>query len=233
SSNPGDVVLDPFCGCGTAVVAAQKLGRRWVGIDITHLAIALIRNRLNDSFGDDAEYEVLGEPEDLAGARALAAQNAHQFEWWALSLVRAQPARPAEPAGRGRVRRGKKGADQGFDGQITFIDDGAGRAKRVLVQVKSGKVGVSVVRDLRGAIEREGAAIGVLITLQPATPAMEQEAAAAGFYESEGWGQKYPRIQILSIEDLVAGAARVRMPPVKRAFKRAEPINRSEQQNLL
>ncbi len=157
SSNPGDVVLDPFAGCGTTVAAAQKLGRRWVGIDITHLSISLLKYRLKDMFGSEAQYKVVGEPEDLEGARELARNDRYQFQWWALSLIKAKPL-----GGQGDSKVGKKGADQGIDGIITFIDDHTGKAKRAIVQVKSGKVGARDVQQLVGTVEQEKAAIGSL-----------------------------------------------------------------------
>ncbi len=210
SSNPGDVVLDPFCGCGTAIAAAQKLDRHWIGIDITHLAIALQKYRLKDAFGLAAgvDYAVLGEPTDLAGARQLATEDRYQFQWWALSLIEAQPL-----GGEAGSKTGKKGADKGIDGQIVFIDDSSGKPKKVLVQVKSGGVNAATLRDLRGVVEREGAAIGVLISLEPATKPMLTEAAAAGFYESKGWGQNYPKLQVLTVEGLLHGTQRLEMPP--------------------
>jgi len=217
SSNPGDWVLDPFCGCGTTVVAAHKLGRRWIGIDISHLAMALQRYRLQDMF-PDIEFKVVGEPESVAAARYLAGQNRFQFEWWALSLVRARPV-----GGQPGSRQGKKGADRGVDGVITFMDEARGSPKRVLVQVKSGKVSARDIRDLRGAVEREQAALGVLITLEPATAAMQQEAVSAGFYTSPGWKRSYLKIQILTLEDLMRGQ-RVDMPPEWGTFKQAQRV---------
>ena len=145
SSNESDLVLDPFCGCGTALNVAERLKRRWIGIDITHLAITLIKERLKDTFGDDlAPYEVVGEPADLLSAEALALANRHQFEWWALGRVAARPAQDK-----------KKGADSGIDGVIHFNDDNSGKYKRVLIQVKSGGVKAGDIRDLKGVLERE------------------------------------------------------------------------------
>ncbi|OQX03018.1 MAG: site-specific DNA-methyltransferase, partial [Desulfobacteraceae bacterium IS3] len=163
SSNPGDVVLDPFCGCGTAIVAAQKLDRKWIGIDITHLAVALQKYRLKQSFDltDKKDYEVIGEPEDLSSAEQLAKDDRYQFQWWALSLIQAKPV-----GGDAESKKGKKGKDRGIDGIISFIDDSSEKPKRVIVQVKSGNVGVKDIRDLIGTVEREKAAIGVFITLK-------------------------------------------------------------------
>jgi len=196
SSNEGDVVLDPFCGCGTALIAAERLHRRWLGIDITHLAITLIKNRLHDTFGPElAPYEVIGEPADLPSAQALAEVNRHQFEYWALGLVDARPGQDK-----------KKGADSGVDGIINFQDDNCGIYKKVVLQVKSGHVSASQVRDLKGVLEREKAPIAALITLKPPTRPMKEEAAAAGFYEPVHFpGHRYPRLQILTIAELLAG----------------------------
>jgi len=170
SSNPGDVVLDPFCGCGTAIHAAQKLGRKWIGIDVTHLAISLIERRLKDAF-PGISFQVHGTPQDLDGARDLAARDKYQFQWWAISLIDAQPY-----GGK------KKGADGGIDGLIYFRSD-AKTTERAIVSVKGGGVSVPMVRDLKGVLDREKAPIGVFLTLEPPTRPMEREAAAAGFYE--------------------------------------------------
>jgi site-specific DNA-methyltransferase (adenine-specific) len=220
SSNPGDLVLDPFCGCGTTIAAAQKLGRRWVGIDITYLAIALQKYRLQDMF-PGAQFQVIGEPQDLHDAGHLAADNRYQFQWWALSLVQAKPL-----GGEPGSKRGKKGADTGIDGVILFADDASGKAKRVLVQVKSGHVKAGDIRDLRGTVEREGAAIGVFITLEPPTEPMRKEAITAGYYHSPGWNRDYPRIQILTVEELMHGK-KVEMPSEWGTFKQAPKADQS------
>ncbi|MFZ5585251.1 MAG: DNA methyltransferase [Thermodesulfobacteriota bacterium] len=193
SSNAGDVVLDPFCGCGTAIAAAQKLGRRWIGIDITHLAITLIKHRLHNAFGPAIEFKVIGEPVDLAGARDLAASDPYQFQWWALGLV---DARPVEQ---------KKGADRGIDGRLYFRDDPKGPLRNIVLSVKAGTTGPAHVRDLRGVVEREKAAMGVLLTMQEPTDKMRQEAAEAGFYESPA-GTRHPRLQLRTVSELMAGA---------------------------
>lgn len=206
SSNVGDVVLDPFCGCGTTIAAAQKLGRQWIGIDVTHLSIALQKYRLKDSFGleEKKDYRVIGEPEDLASARQLATEDRYQFQWWALSLVKARPL-----GGDGRT--GKKGSDKGIDGVIAFLEAGTGKPQRILIQVKSGKVKSGDIRDLRGVVERENAAIGVFVTLEPPSRDMNKESVEAGFYRLPGWEQNFPKLQILTIEQLLAGAA-IQMP---------------------
>ena len=196
SSNEGDLVLDPFCGCGTAVAVAERLKRRWIGIDITHLAIALIKQRLFDTFeAEGCPYEVIGEPVDVPSAEALARQNRHEFERWALGLVYARPAKDKV-----------KGADAGIDGVIHFTDDSSGKYKKIIIQVKSGHVSVSQVRDLKGVMEREKAPIGALITLMPPTRQMRDEAAAARHYEPESLpGLRFPRLQIITIAELFAG----------------------------
>ncbi len=223
SSSEGDVVLDPFCGCGTAIAAAERLNRRWIGIDITHIAITLIRHRLSDAFKDDLRpYEVLGQPQDVASAQALAADSEnsgrYQFEWWALGLVDARPARER-----------RKGADSGIDGYINFFDDNSGKARRVVVQVKSGHVNRGQIAALKGDMERERAEIGLFITLQPPTRQMEAEATAAGFYTPKHFPDaRYPRIQILTIEELLAGrqAEYPRLAP-EGTFRRAPRRRRS------
>ena len=200
SSNEGDVVLDPFCGCGTAVAVAERLGRQWIGIDVTHLAIALMKSRLRDTFGKQlSDYKVAGVPEDLESARALALESEHdgryQFEHWAVGLVDARPAHDR-----------RKGADAGVDGYINFIVDDKGKAESVLVQVKSGHVQRNVIATLKGDMEREKAAMGLLITLEPPTAPMRQEAASAGFYVPEHFpNRQYPRVQIATIEELLNG----------------------------
>ena len=201
SSNEGDVVLDPFCGCGTATAASERLNRQWIGIDITHLAITLIRHRLHDTFGKDLRpYEVIGVPQDVESAKALAAESEHdgryQFEWWALGLVDARPAQDK-----------KKGADSGVDGYINFFDDTSGKAKRIIVQVKSGHVNRGQIATLKGDMEREKAEIGLFVTLERPTGPMQQDAVSAGFYVPEHFpDHKFPRVQILTIEELLSGS---------------------------
>jgi site-specific DNA-methyltransferase (adenine-specific) len=220
SSNPGDIVLDPFCGCGTAIAAAQKLGRKWIGIDITHLSIALQKYRLRDMF-PAIQFNVVGEPKDVAAAKQLAQDDRYQFQWWALSLVQAKPL-----GGQEGSKTGKKGSDRGIDGVITFIDDAYAKPKRVLVQVKSGHVKSGDIRDLVGTVQRENAAIGVFITLEPPSRDMITEAVSAGYYDSPGWHQKYPRIQIRTIADLLKGA-KIDMPAQYGTFKQAQKAQRS------
>jgi site-specific DNA-methyltransferase (adenine-specific) len=228
SSNPGDIVLDPFCGCGTAIAAAQKLGRSWLGIDITHLSIALQKYRLKDMFNLDAgkDYAVIGEPEDVASARQLAADDRYQFQWWALSLLRAKPL-----GGQEGSKQGKKGSDKGIDGVINFLDDNSGKPKRVLVQVKSGKVKSGDIRDLVGTLQREQAAMGIFLTLEPPSRDMITEAVIAGFYHSDGWHTDFPRLQIITVEELLHGKT-VKMPPAYGTFKQADKVKPDQPQTL-
>jgi len=189
SSNEGDVVLDPFCGCGTAVHAAEKLGRQWIGIDITHLAIGLIEKRMTDAFPGIA-FEVKGRPQSLAAALNLASRDKHQFELWALSVVDAVP-----------WQGGRKGPDGGIDGIIWFRPDGK-RTEKAIVEVKGGGVGVKDIGRLAQVMQREGAPLGVFLTAQSPTRAMERDAAAVGVWENELTGRKHARLQILTLAEL-------------------------------
>jgi site-specific DNA-methyltransferase (adenine-specific) len=183
SSKEGDVVLDPFCGCGTAIAVAERTRRRWIGIDITHLAINIIRDRMRES-----DFDVRGEPVDIEGAAQLAAEDPYQFQWWMLGRVGARP------------RDKKKGADSGIDGELVFADLAP---RRVVISVKGGNVQPAHVRELVGVVHREGAAIGVLLTLRKPTQAMVTEAARAGFFESQKG--RHPRIQVLTAEHVLSG----------------------------
>ncbi len=192
SSNPGDVLLDPFCGCGTAVHAAQKLGRQWLGIDITHLAIHLIERRMKQAF-PELQFKIHGEPEDLDAARDLALRDKYEFQFWACSLIGAQP-----------YKGGKKGADTGIDGLIYFQDDKK-ETKKIIVSVKGGEnVTRTMLADLKNSVEREGAQMGFFVTLAEPTEPMRKEAVSAGFYTNP-YDEKFPKIQILTIADLLAG----------------------------
>jgi DNA modification methylase len=226
SSNPGDLVLDPFCGCGTALIAAEKLGRKWIGIDITYLSIAVMKARLKDSFGIDVR--VIGQPTEVEGARQLAIgdDGRYQFQWWALNLIDARPLGGTE----------KKGADRGIDGRITFTIGGKGEMGQALVSVKSGGVNSSMIRDLKGTIEREGAEIGLFITLEEPSKPMLLEASTAGVYTSPISGKDYPRIQILSIRQLLEEHAKPMLPlllmPTYQQAERIPTKQAAEQKEL-
>jgi DNA modification methylase len=222
SSDKGDTILDPFCGCGTAIAVSQRLERHWLGIDITYLAIALMKHRLHHAFGETAKYGVVGEPTALPDAKALAEENPYQFQWWALGLVNARPVEQ------------KKGADKGIDGRLFFHDESAGgKTKQIIFSVKAGKLHAPYVRDLRGVVDREKAAIGVLITMEAPTKPMRTEAASAGFYDSP-WGTKHPKIQIITVGELLDGKT-IDTPPLQdvRTFKKAPRVKRTSNQKAL
>jgi hypothetical protein len=222
SSNEGDIVLDPFCGCGTAIHAAEKLKRRWIGIDITHLAISLVEKRLRDAF-PDITFDVQGTPKDFDSARNLAQRDKYQFQWWACSLVNAQP-----------YKGKKKGSDTGIDGLIFFQDDKT-LPKKIIVSVKGGEgVSVPMIRDLGHVIEREKAAIGILVTLAKPTGPMLKEAVKAGYYQSPA-GANFPKLQILTIEGLLTGTEQPIYPDLMRGgltFKKAKREVKEKQDGL-
>lgn len=211
SSNPGDVVLDPFCGCGTTVHAAEKLGRQWIGIDVTHLAIGLIQRRLRDAFGADLKpYEVHGVPRDLPGAVALAEQDKHQFELWAVSLIpNAQP-----------WKGGKKGADQGRDG-ILYVEGPDRKTETCLIEVKGGKTGDKDVARLLAALEQHKAKMGIFVTLNEPTKPMIATAASAGTWETD-WGP-VPRLQVVTIEQLLSSP----VPPLRIPMARSDTYKKA------
>ena len=223
SSNEGDVVLDPFCGCGTAVHAAQKLKRGWIGVDITHLAISLIEKRLKDAFKSRCKFEVHGTPKDLDAARNLALRDKYQFQWWAVSLVDAQPF-------QGR----KKGADGGIDGLKFFQDVDKAGARKIVVSVKGGGLKADDVRALNHVREREQAEIALFISLEAPTKGMIADAASAGFYTS-ATGKRFPRVQLLTIDGLLSGKERAEHPDHQPDlnFKKAKAEASGEQKELL
>ena len=218
SSNEGDVILDPFCGCGTAVAAAQKLNRQWLGIDVTHLAVALMKSRLKTAFNLDpgADYTVVGEPRDVGSARALWEQDPYQFQFWAVSLLEAQP--QAEQ---------RRGADQGIDGVIYFVDGPRRTPQKVVIQVKGGRVSSPQIRDLKGVVEREKAALGLFISLDDPTRDMRTEEAVGGFYHSELWQRDFPKIQIRTIADLLSDRG-FDLPPRQPMYQPAERVRPAE-----
>lgn len=222
SSNEDDVVLDPFCGCGTAIHAANKLRRRWIGIDITHLAISLVEKRLKDAFPGIA-FDVHGTPKDLDSARDLALRDKYQFQWWACSLVNAQP-----------YQGKKKGADTGIDGLIFFQDDKT-MAKKIIVSVKGGdNVSVPMIRDLGHVVDREKAVMGFFITLAAPTRPMKEEAIKAGYYQS-ATGANFPKIQILTIKGLLDGTETANFPDLTRGglmFSKAKRERTDKQHDM-
>ena len=225
SSNEGEVVLDPFCGCGTAVAAAHKLGRQWIGIDVTHLSVSLMKNRLKTAFGLDAgvDYQVIGEPQDEGSARALWEQDPYQFQFWAVSLLQAQP----QSAQR-------RGADRGIDGLLYFIDGPMRTPQKVVIQVKGGRVSPSQVRELKGVVEREQAALGLFISLEPPTREMRREAASSGIYHSELWELDLPKIQLSTVGEMLSGDG-FNLPPISSGYQPARRVGQPQgsQANLV
>lgn len=203
SSNEGDVVLDPFCGCGTTLHAAAKLNRKWIGIDVTHLAIGLIRRRLTEAF-PKMKFNVIGVPQDVDGAKALAEQDKYEFQKWALSMIDAQP-----------FKGGKKGGDGGVDGYIYFKPDGK-KTEKAIVSVKGGQsLTPAMVKDLIVTVDQEKAKMGIFLTLTPPTKGMITQAAAAGFYKPEGdvqWKTPFPKIQIVTVEQLFQPSNPLQIP---------------------
>ncbi len=212
SSNPGDLVLDPFCGCGTTTHAAQKLGRQWIGIDITFLAVNLIKRRLHDAFGKEAGFEEMGQPTDFGSAQRLAELDKFQFQHWALSLIDARPLKEGDG----------KGADRGVDGLLYFYESKE-RREKIIVQVKGGSVKRNDISTLLGDVNNQKAAGGILVTLEKPSKPMREEAVSAGRYTSKLWHAKdYPKIQILTVESLLDGTERVDSPPQDNPFAKAQ-----------
>ena len=230
SSNKGDLVLDPFCGCGTTVAVAEKLKRNWVGIDITSLAINLIKYRIKNQFrlGNKQIY-VDGLPTDLAGAKELFKKDPFEFEYWALDLINAMPA-------QSKSKDNMRGADKGIDGIIAFHKNiingngnGNGNGKweygKVIVQVKGGGVQRNQIATLKGDVDREKADAGVFITLEKPTKPMIKEAVDAGIFTTPITNKiEFPKIQILTIEELLRGK-KLELPQglVKNYYKEAKP----------
>jgi hypothetical protein len=189
SSNPGDTVFDPFCGCGTTIYAAQALDRRWVGCDIAILAVKLVRDKLGSDFqlAEGRDFAVDGIPNSVESAAELAQRDRYQFQHWIVERVGGFPML-------------KKSADRGIDGRIYF-ETRDGLAEMVL-SVKSGNIKPADVRDLRGVLEREGnAKMAGFLCLRPPTKQMRQEAASAGHYEYAG--NRYPCIQLLTVREIL------------------------------
>ena len=218
SSNEGDVVLDPFCGCGTAVAAAQKLDRKWIGVDITHLAVALMKNRLKTAFDLEPrqDYDVVGEPQDAGSAQALWEQDHYQFQFWAVSLLEAQP-----------QQEQRRGADRGVDGMLYFLDGPRRTPHKVVIQVKGGHVSSPQIRDLKGVVEREKAALGLFISLEEPTRDMRTEAASGGLFHSDLWDRDYPKIQIRTVAEMLESND-FELPPRPAAYQPAQRVRRSQ-----
>jgi DNA modification methylase len=220
SSNEGDMVLDPFCGCGTTIEAAEKLKRQWLGIDVTHYAVTLIEERLRKLGVAASGYKVAGRPTALPEARELARRDKHQFQWWASWRLGAQV-----------YHEEKRGADRGIDGNI-FFHNGPYGTGRIIVSVKGGEnVGVQMVRDLRGVIERENAEMGILVTLAEPTGPMRTEADSAGNLPKSAHG-RIPRIQIATVEDMLADHM-PKLPPLPQPVQKISVARRKEHPDQL
>lgn len=225
SSNPGDVILDPFCGCGTTVAAAQAAGRRWIGIDVAYHAIKVIEDRLASMPGA-VSYELGGIPRDFDSAVRLAQKDKFQFQWWANYLVGVQA-----------LKEVRKGPDRGIDGSMFFMNGPRGWG-RILTSVKGGQhVGAKDVREFKAVIDRERAELGLFICLNDATREMKSEAASFGFAETAHG--HLPRLQIVTITDWFRGA-RPTLPSlghVSREFfepeKNKKPIKSKRDPNAL
>ncbi len=210
SSNPGDVVLDPFCGCGTAVDAAQKLRRRWIGIDVTHLAIGLIEKRLREGYGDTVRFETIGVPKDLASARRLAADDPHQFQAWITLRLGGWP-----------WMGGRKGGDKGVDGYFYYVGKG-GQTETGVISVKAGNnVNPAMVRDLWGVMQRDGHKLGLFISAALPTHGMAREADCHGLVETE-FG-RFPALQIFTLAELF-GNRHPMLPPLVSPNRRAPRV---------
>ncbi|QYW07895.1 methyltransferase [Streptomyces phage RedBear] len=221
STNAGDVVLDPFCGCGTTVDAAQKLGRRWVGIDVTTLAVDLIDARLRHTYGEAIRetYEILGIPRDISGAQALFRRSPFEFERWCVMMLDGQP-------------NEKQVGDRGIDGVVRFPIDGKGGSDRVLVSVKGGATNPGHVRDLVGTVESQRAAMGVFVCMNEPTKGMVEAANHSGAYNHPANGQRYPKVQIMTVRDLIDGK-RPKMPTALLPYFQAQRRYGEEQMEKL
>lgn len=219
SSKEGDLVLDPFCGCGTTVAVAERLNRNWVGIDITMLAINLIRHRLRGQFEDkNIKINIDGRPKDISGAKALFKRSPFEFEYWALDLI------DAVPSGN-KTKENMKGADSGIDGVINFakdFKDGRPVLGKILVQVKGGGVHRNDIATLKGDVEREKAEGGLLVTLEEPTQPMRQESVESGIYEVHYTKKEFPKIQIITVHELLNGKKPDMPGPSKSYYKEAE-----------
>ena len=227
ASHRGEIVLDPFCGCGTAVDAAQKLGRNWIGIDITTLAVDLIEKRMKDRYGADLVYDVVGLPADTASALRLASDEPHQFQYWIVGRIGGQ-----------QYKGGRKGADRGIDGFIYFTRNDAAHGKSTteaaIISVKAGqRVGVAMVRDLKGVLDREKAPIGIFVCVINPTRKMEREAASAGVYQDPTTGLTYPRLQLYTLAEYFTGLRpKVPLLDARASYKSAKRALNEEQDDL-
>lgn len=227
SSNEGDLILDPFCGCGTTIIAAERLKRNWIGIDIGYPAISLVKDRLRENFPELNNIEIIGEPKSVADASKLARENPGHFQFWALGLFGARP------------RDEKVGHDFGIDGKKFFKNPTTGKYEKIYFSVKAGEVlNPGFVRDLAGTVTRDNAAFGVLITITQPTQGMYSDASKYGFYTvqditAEGGSVKIPKIQLITIQDYFDGK-RIFLPypSIKNMPKELDELDNSRNSNL-
>lgn len=227
SSKDDDWILDPFCGCGTTVAVAERLNRNWVGIDITTLAINLIKHRLHRHF-DDIRIFVDGLPRDLSGAKELAQKKPFEFEYWVLDMINAVPA-------SGKTKENMRGADRGIDGVIKLYlgkNNGDDIISDAIVQVKGGGVNRADIATLKGDMEREKAQAGVFITLEEPSPQMRQEAVESGEFKDNYSHKEYPKIQIITIKELLLDRKPNLPTTFKPYYKEAQPKERENNHNL-
>lgn len=218
SSQEGDTVLDPFCGCGTTIAAAEKLHRNWIGIDVTYLAVALIKKRILEHF-PDCKFAVEGEPRSTEDAKALFNNSPFQFESWAVSFIGGQP------------YKSHGGGDTGIDGFLYFQDHKK-KYHKVIVEVKGGKYAPRDIRALVAVLKRENAPLGVLIALQPPTAGMKREATTLGKWTLPGHDKEYPVLQVVTVDDLFNGKM-PNLPDTAGTLRRAQQIMRAKDQGDL
>lgn len=211
SSSAGDVVPDPFCGCCTAIAAAQKLGRQRIGIDVTRIAIVLVKNRLSDIFQELGEVKTIGGLADKTSACVLAQADRCQF---------------AQAGGK----RGKKGAHSSVNGIINFFSDDSSIPERISGQVRSDELSTSVARELHSVLEREGAQMALLMTSEPPSADVLRESASLGEYARACADERYPRT---ANKQLLAEGARPHVPLFSSTVKRTVPEKRPVYQTSL
>ena len=207
SSDEGDVIFDPFCGCGTTIYAAHELNRKWIGCDIAILAVRLMRKNLIEKYrlSENVHFAVDGILVRVEQAEELFKRDPFQFQHWLVERVDGFPMQ-------------RKVADKGIDGRLYFeTHDKTSKAKTTLkeavLSVKGGTIRPTDIRDLRGVLEREpNAEMAGFLCLQEPTKAMREEAAAAGMFEDENSGIKYERIQILTVKDILVDKKELHTP---------------------
>jgi hypothetical protein len=230
SSNEGDTILDAYCGCGTSVAVAERLNRKWVGMDITYQSISLILKRLEEHFGISTiqNIQINGVPQDIESAEALARKpddrTRKEFEKWAVLTYSNNRAAINE----------RKGGDGGIDGTAYLLDYNKKTEqdyKQIIFSVKSNKsLSPSVIRDLFGTIEREKAAMGILLTLYP-MPSLIKESKKYGTYENKMFGHIYQRIEVVTIQDILDGKT-MKLPTTLEVLNKAEKKAKVKQQTL-